>query len=101
MLTRQLNRTLMDLLSEIEQALPEDLRMIRTVEIFTLTLVRTVIRALSQARKSRLLHALNCDEMHGLLFGKPVPSEIFKATLSVLRSARVKSSTPFAVWSFS
>jgi EAL domain-containing protein (putative c-di-GMP-specific phosphodiesterase class I) len=91
----------MNLLPEIERALREDLRMIRTVEIFVLTRVRTIIRALTQAKTSRLLHALNCDEMQGLLFGKAVPGEIFEATLSVLRSARVQSSTSFAVWSFS
>jgi diguanylate cyclase (GGDEF)-like protein len=29
--------------------------------------------------QSRLLRLLNCDEMQGYLFGKPVPSEIFQA----------------------
>ena len=75
--------------------------MIRTVEIFVLTRVRTIIRALTQAKTSRLLHALNCDEMQGLLFRTSVRREIFQATLAVLRSAHVKSSTSFAVWSFS
>jgi hypothetical protein len=40
-----------------------------------LTRERTIIRTLRQARKSRLLHALDCDEMQD----NPVPSEIFDA----------------------
>jgi hypothetical protein len=49
--------------------------MIRTVGHFMLTRERTIIRTLRQARKSRLLHALDCDEMQD----NPVPSEIFDA----------------------
>jgi EAL domain-containing protein (putative c-di-GMP-specific phosphodiesterase class I) len=43
-----------------------------------LTSVRTISRARSQGRKSRLLHALDCDETQDFLFGKPVPSEAFE-----------------------
>jgi EAL domain-containing protein (putative c-di-GMP-specific phosphodiesterase class I) len=38
-----------------------------------------VAEGVETEEQSRLLRLLNCDEMQGYLFSKPVPGEIFEA----------------------
>jgi EAL domain-containing protein (putative c-di-GMP-specific phosphodiesterase class I) len=40
--------------------------------------LKTVAEGVETEEQSRLLRLLNCDEMQGYLFGKPVPREIFE-----------------------
>ena len=35
--------------------------------------------------QARLLRLLNCDEMQGYLFSKPLPRDVFEATFLVLK----------------
>jgi diguanylate cyclase (GGDEF)-like protein/PAS domain S-box-containing protein len=41
--------------------------------------LNVVAEGVETEEQSRLLRTLNCDEMQGYLFGRPVPSEIFEA----------------------
>ena len=40
--------------------------------------LKVVAEGVETEEQSRLLRLLNCDEMQGFLFSKPVPSEIFE-----------------------
>jgi len=42
--------------------------------------LNVVAEGVETKEQSRLLRTLNCDEMQGYLFGRPVPGEIFEAT---------------------
>jgi EAL domain-containing protein (putative c-di-GMP-specific phosphodiesterase class I) len=37
-----------------------------------------VAEGVETEEQSRLLHLVNCDEIQGFLFSKPVPAEIFE-----------------------
>jgi EAL domain-containing protein (putative c-di-GMP-specific phosphodiesterase class I) len=39
--------------------------------------LKVVAQGVETEEQSRLLRLLNCDEMQGFLFSKPVPAEIF------------------------
>lgn len=41
--------------------------------------LKVVAEGVETEEQSRLLRLLNCDEMQGVLFSKPVPAEIFEA----------------------
>ena len=40
--------------------------------------LKAVAEGVETEEQSRLLRLLNCDEMQGYLFGKPVPVDIFE-----------------------
>jgi EAL domain-containing protein (putative c-di-GMP-specific phosphodiesterase class I) len=41
--------------------------------------LNVVAEGVETEEQARLLRLLNCDEMQGFLFGKPLPSELFEA----------------------
>ena len=45
--------------------------------------LKVVAEGVETEEQSRVLRSLNCDEMQGFLFSKPVPSEIFEAIFLV------------------
>ena len=50
--------------------------------------LKVVAEGVETDEQSRLLRALNCDEMQGFLFSKPVAGEIFEARFLAPASAR-------------
>jgi EAL domain-containing protein (putative c-di-GMP-specific phosphodiesterase class I) len=59
---------------------------------------RVVGEGVETEEQSRLLRLLNCDEMQGYLFSKPVPGEIFEATfLAPLRASGQPATTAGAL----
>ena len=53
--------------------------------------LKVVAEGVETEEQSRLLRSLDCDEMQGFLFSKPVPSEIFEANFLAPSSVRVTS----------
>jgi len=61
-------------------ARPEGLALVSTIVNLAHSLkLNVVAEGVETEEQSRLLRLLNCDEMQGFLFSKPVPSEIFEA----------------------
>jgi diguanylate cyclase (GGDEF)-like protein/PAS domain S-box-containing protein len=59
---------------------PEQLALVSTIINLARALkLKVVAEGVETEEQSRLLRLLNCDEMQGYLFGKPVPIEIFEA----------------------
>jgi EAL domain-containing protein (putative c-di-GMP-specific phosphodiesterase class I) len=59
---------------------PQGLALVSTVISLAHSLkLKVVAEGVETEEKSRLLRLLNCDELQGFLFSKPVPSEIFEA----------------------
>ncbi|HMH18346.1 MAG TPA: EAL domain-containing protein [Burkholderiales bacterium] len=60
-------------------AAPEGLALVSTIINLAHSLkLKVVAEGVETEEQSRLLRLLNCDEMQGYLFSKPVPSEIFE-----------------------
>jgi EAL domain-containing protein (putative c-di-GMP-specific phosphodiesterase class I) len=58
---------------------PEGLALVSTIINLAHSLkLKVVAEGVETEEQSRLLRLLNCDEMQGYLFSKPVPSEIFE-----------------------
>ena len=61
---------------------PEGLALVSTIINLAHSLkLKVVAEGVETEEQSRLLRLLNCDEMQGFLFSKPVPAEIFEARL--------------------
>ena len=61
---------------------PEGLALVSTIINLAHSLkLKVVAEGVETEEQSRLLRLLNCDEMQGFLFSKPVPGEIFETTL--------------------
>ena len=59
---------------------PEGLALVSTIINLAHSLkLKVVAEGVETEEQSRLLRLLNCDEMQGYLFSKPVPAEIFEA----------------------
>jgi EAL domain-containing protein (putative c-di-GMP-specific phosphodiesterase class I) len=59
---------------------PQGLALVSTVISLAHSLkLKVVAEGVETEEQSRLLRLLNCDEMQGFLFSKPVPAEIFEA----------------------
>jgi diguanylate cyclase (GGDEF)-like protein len=64
----------------IEMDTPEGLALVSTIIILAHALkLKVVAEGVETEKQSRQLLSLNCDEMQGYLFSKPVPAEIFEA----------------------
>ena len=64
----------------IEMDTPEGLALVSTIIILAHALkLKVVAEGVETEKQSRQLLSLNCDEMQGFLFSKPVPAEIFEA----------------------
>src|ERR1700694_6053661 len=62
-------------------AAPQGLALVSTIISLAHSLkLKVVAEGVETDEQSRLLRLLNCDEMQGYLFSKPVPSEIFETT---------------------
>jgi diguanylate cyclase (GGDEF)-like protein/PAS domain S-box-containing protein len=60
-------------------AAPEGLALVSTIITLAHSLkLKVVAEGVETEEQSRLLHLLNCDEMQGFLFSKPVPGDIFE-----------------------
>jgi len=71
---------------------PQGLALVSTIINLAHSLKLTVVaEGVETEEQSRLLQVLNCDEMQGYLFSKPVPSELFEARYL---AAAPKFSTP-------
>jgi len=68
---------------------PEGLALVSTIINLAHSLkLKVVAEGVETEEQSRLLRLLNCDEMQGFLFSKPVPGEIFEASFLTPPSAR-------------
>jgi diguanylate cyclase (GGDEF)-like protein/PAS domain S-box-containing protein len=64
----------------IEMDKPEGLALVSTIIILAHALkLKVVAEGVETEQQLRQLLSLNCDEMQGFLFSKPVPAEIFEA----------------------
>lgn len=64
----------------IEMDTPEGLALVSTIINLAHALKLNVIaEGVEIEEQSRLLHLLNCNEMQGFLFSKPVPADVFEA----------------------
>ena len=67
---------------------PEGLALISTIINLAHSLkLKVVAEGVETGEQSRLLRLLDCDEMQGFLFSKPVPTEIFETRFLALPSA--------------
>jgi EAL domain-containing protein (putative c-di-GMP-specific phosphodiesterase class I) len=67
---------------------PEGWIMVSTIINLARSLkLKVVAEGVETEEQSRLLRLLNCDEMQGYLFSKPLPAEIFEAKYLVQRVA--------------
>jgi len=63
----------------IEMDAPEGLALVSTIILVAHALkLKVVAEGVETEKQSRQLLSLNCDEMQGFLFSKPVPAEIFE-----------------------
>ena len=61
-------------------AAPEGLALVSTIISLAHSLkLKVVAEGVETEDQSRLLRLLNCDEMQGYLFSKPLPSAMFEA----------------------
>jgi len=59
---------------------PEGLALVSTIIVLAHALqLKVVAEGVETEQQSRQLLSLNCDEMQGFLFSKPVPADIFEA----------------------
>jgi EAL domain-containing protein (putative c-di-GMP-specific phosphodiesterase class I) len=59
---------------------PEGLALVSTIINLAHALQLTVVaEGVETAEQERLLRQLNCDEMQGFLFSKPVPADLFES----------------------
>ena len=59
---------------------PEGLALVSTIISLAHSLkLKVVAEGVETEEQQRLLHLLNCDEMQGFLFSKPLPGEVFEA----------------------
>ncbi|MEA3153364.1 MAG: hypothetical protein QOK44_953, partial [Betaproteobacteria bacterium] len=59
---------------------PQGLALVSTIINLAHSLkLKVVAEGVETEEQSRLLRLLNCDEMQGFLFSKPLPAEIFEA----------------------
>ena len=66
---------------------PESLALVSTIISLAHALkLKVVAEGVETEEQSRLLRVLNCDEIQGFLFSKPVPSDIFEAKYLALPS---------------
>ncbi len=73
-------------------AAPEGLALVSTIINLAHSLkLKVVAEGVETEEQSRLLRLLNCDEMQGFLFSKPVPGELFE-TRFLVPSGRKKMS---------
>jgi diguanylate cyclase (GGDEF)-like protein/PAS domain S-box-containing protein len=64
----------------IEMDAPEGLSLVSTIIMVAHALkLKVVAEGVETEKQSRQLLSLNCDEMQGFLFSKPVPADIFEA----------------------
>ena len=64
----------------IEMDKPEGLALVTTIIVMAHALkLKVVAEGVETEQQMRQLLSLNCDEMQGFLFSKPVPAEIFEA----------------------
>lgn len=64
----------------IEMDAPEGLALVSTIITLAHSLkLKVVAEGVETEQQSRQLLSLNCDEMQGFLFSKPVPAEVFEA----------------------
>jgi diguanylate cyclase (GGDEF)-like protein/PAS domain S-box-containing protein len=69
---------------------PEGLALVSTVINLSHALkLKVVAEGVETEEQSRLLRLLNCDEMQGYLFSKPVPGDIFESRFLALPTATV------------
>lgn len=67
---------------------PESLALVSTIISLAHALkLKVVAEGVETEEQSRLLRVLNCDEIQGFLFSKPVPSDIFEARYLALPSS--------------
>ena len=72
---------------------PQGLTLVSTIINLAHSLkLNVVAEGVETEEQSRVLRLLNCDEMQGYLFSKPVPSEIFEPKFLGASSVRVASS---------
>ena len=68
-------------------AAPEGLALVSTIINLAHSLkLKVVAEGVETEEQSRLLRLLNCDEMQGFLFSKPVPAEIFETRFLALHT---------------
>ena len=66
---------------------PQGLALVSTIINLAHSLkLKVVAEGVETEEQSRLLRLLNCDDMQGFLFSKPVPSEIFETRFLALTS---------------
>ena len=74
---------------------PEGLALVSTIINLAHSLkLKVVAEGVETEEQSRLLRLLNCDEMQGFLFSKPVPGEIFETRMPRRTSAGAGSALP-------
>jgi diguanylate cyclase (GGDEF)-like protein/PAS domain S-box-containing protein len=67
---------------------PESLALVSTIISLAHALkLKVVAEGVETEEQSRLLRVLNCDEIQGFVFSKPVPSDIFEAKYLALPSS--------------
>lgn len=67
---------------------PESLALVSTIISLAHALkLKVVAEGVATEEQSRLLRLLNCDEMQGYLFSRPVPSDVFEAKFLSLPSS--------------
>jgi EAL domain-containing protein (putative c-di-GMP-specific phosphodiesterase class I) len=68
---------------------PESLALVSTIISLAHALkLKVVAEGVETEEQSRLLRVLNCDEIQGFLFSKPVPGDIFEAKYLTLPSSQ-------------
>ena len=68
---------------------PESLALVSTIISLAHALkLKVVAEGVETEEQSRLLRVLNCDEIQGFLFSKPVPSDIFEAKYLALPASQ-------------
>jgi len=68
---------------------PESLALVSTIISLAHALkLKVVAEGVETEEQSRLLRVLNCDEIQGFLFSKPVPSDVFEARFLTLPSSQ-------------
>jgi EAL domain-containing protein (putative c-di-GMP-specific phosphodiesterase class I) len=77
----------------IEMNAPEGLALVSTIIIVAHALkLKVVAEGVETEEQARQLRSLNCDEMQGYLFCKPVPAEIFETRfLGQVQDTRIKT----------